>query len=220
VVFRSDVAEPGTLGHPETPERERTMSRVVLLISVSLDGFIEGPNRDIDWHIVDDELHWHFNGVLRHAGAFLDGRVTYALMAGYWPTADATPDAPAPVAEFARIWRETPKIVYSRTLERADWNTTIAREVVPAEIAALKARTRGDLFLGGAELAGTFLRHGLIDEFRIYVHPVLIGAGTPLFAPAPARIPLRLAERATFTSGVVMLRYLLPGAHADDSPGP
>lgn len=196
------------------------MSRIVLLISVSLDGFIEGPNRELDWQIVDDELHWHFNGVLRHAGAFLDGRVTYELMARVWPTADADPAAPAPVVDFARIWRETPKIVYSRTLERADWNTTIARELVPADIAALKARTRGDLFLGGAELAATFLRRGLIDEFRIYVHPVLIGVGKPLFAPAPAPIPLRLAERTTFASGVVMLRYLLADSDAGDGSAP
>ncbi len=187
------------------------MARVVLMISVSLDGFIEGPNRDIDWHVVDDELHWHFNDELRHAGAFLEGRVTWELMARFWPTADADPAAPAPVVDFARIWRETPKIVYSRTLRRAGWNTAIAREVVPAEISALKAEVSGDLFLGGADLAATFLRHGLVDELRLYVHPVLIGTGTPLFPAAVAATRLRLVDTRAFASGVVRLRHLLPG---------
>jgi len=182
------------------------------MISVSLDGFIEGPNREIDWHVVDDELHWHFNDELRHAGAFLDGRVTWELMARFWPTADADPAAPAPVVDFARIWRGTPKVVYSRTLQRAGWNTTIAREVVPADIAALKTEVSGDLFLGGADLAATFLRHGLVDELRLYVHPVLIGTGTPLFPAAVAPTRLRLVETRAFTGGVVMVRYLLPGA--------
>jgi len=186
------------------------MARVVLMASVSLDGFFEGPNREIDWGLVDDELHWHFNDELRHAGAFLEGRVTWELMARFWPTADADPAAPAPVVEFAGIWRGTPKIVYSRTLERAGWNTTIAREVVPAEINALKTQVSGDLFLGGAELAATFLRHGLVDELRLYLHPVLIGTGRPLFAAAVAPTRVRLVDSHAFAGGVVMLRYLLP----------
>jgi len=188
------------------------MARVVLMASVSLDGFFEGPNREIDWGLVDDELHWHFNDELRHAGAFLDGRVTWELMARFWPTADADPAAPAPVVEFAGIWRGTPKIVYSRTLQRAGWNTTIAREVVPAEIVALKTQASGDLFLGGADLAATFLRHGLVDELRLYVHPVLIGTGTPLFPASAAPTWLRLVDSRSFAGGVVRLRYLLPGA--------
>ncbi|CAM5688921.1 hypothetical protein SAURM35S_00876 [Streptomyces aurantiogriseus] len=107
------------------------MRKIVLMMSMSLDGYIEGPDRDISWHRVDDELHQHFNDTAREMGGFLDGRVTHELMAGFWPTADQDPEAPAPVAEFAAIWREKPKIVYSRTLQHADWNTTIVREVVP-----------------------------------------------------------------------------------------
>src|SRR5438552_7418933 len=98
------------------------MRRIVLMMSVSLDGYIEGPNRELDWHLVDDELHTHVNEVLSGMGAFLNGRVTYELMAGYWPTADADPSATAPMIEFARIWRDMPKVVYSRTLEGAEWN--------------------------------------------------------------------------------------------------
>jgi dihydrofolate reductase len=181
--------------------------RVVLMISVSLDGFIEGPNREIGWHLVDDELHRHFNDELRDAGAFLDGRITYELMADYWPTADADPAASDPVVEFARIWREMPKIVYSRTLDRAGWNTTVARDVIPAHIMALKVLPGGDLFVGGADLAATFMREHLIDEYRIYIHPVVLGAGKPLFAAGGPKVTLRLTQARTFRNGVVLLRY-------------
>ncbi len=183
------------------------MRRIVLFMSVSLDGFMEGPDHDISWHLVDDELHSHFNAELRRMGAFLDGRVTYELMARFWPTADADPANAGPVAEFAGIWRDMPKIVFSRTLERAEPNTVIRREVDVEEIRALKAQSGGDLTLGGADLAATFLRHDLVDEFRIYVHPVLIGGGTPLFPVSGARVPLRLVQTRAFTNGVVLLRY-------------
>ncbi|MEU2287927.1 dihydrofolate reductase family protein [Streptomyces sp. NPDC013178] len=183
------------------------MRKIVLMMSVSLDGYIEGPDRDISWHRVDEELHQHFNDTAREMGAFLDGRVTHELMADFWPTADQDPDASAPVVEFAAIWREKPKIVYSRTLQHADWNTTIVRDVVPEEVRALKEQPGGDLGLGGARLAAAFLRHGLVDEFRIYVHPVLVGAGTPLFSQGSAPADLRLVESRTFGNGVVLLRH-------------
>ncbi|MFI9355532.1 dihydrofolate reductase family protein [Streptomyces lydicus] len=183
------------------------MRKIVLMMSVSLDGFFEGPDRELDWHLVDDELHRHFNEQLAAMGAFLSGRVTYELMAGYWPTADADPSAGAPEAEFAAIWREMPKIVYSRTLPRADWNTTIAREVDVDEIEALKARPGGDLALGGADLAASFLRHDLVDEYRLYVHPVVLGRGRPLFPSADTRTGLTLTGTRTFGNGVVLLHY-------------
>jgi dihydrofolate reductase len=186
--------------------------KIVLWMGVSLDGYIEGPNREIDWHLVDDELHRHFNEVLGAMGAFLDGRVTYELMAEFWPTADADPASTPPMVEFARIWRDMPKLVFSRTLERADWNATVVREVVPDDIRRLKAEPDGDLALGGADLAATFLRHDLVDELRLYVHPVVLGAGKRLFPPLDARIPLRLAETRTFGNGVVLLHYRRPPA--------
>ncbi|MET9662675.1 dihydrofolate reductase family protein [Streptomyces sp. NPDC006510] len=183
------------------------MRKIVLMVSVSLDGYIEGPDREIDWHLVDDELHSHFNEQLRAMGGFLDGRVTYQLMADFWPTADADPSSSGPEAEFAGIWRDMPKIVFSRTLERADWNTTIMREVDAEEIRVLKARPGGDLCLGGADLAATFMRLDLIDEYHVYVHPVLIGRGKPLFPDSAVRTGLRLAGTREFGSGVVLLRY-------------
>jgi dihydrofolate reductase len=185
------------------------VGNVVLMMSVSLDGFIEGPGRDIDWHLVDDEVHSHFNEVLGGMGAFLSGRRTHELLAGFWPTADQDPDSSPPIVEFARIWRDTPKVVYSRTLEGAGWNTTVVREVVAEEVQALKARA-GDLALGGAELAAALLAQDLVDEYRIYVNPVRIGRGTPLFPPSDRRVQLRLAETRAFGNGVVLLHYRRP----------
>ena len=183
------------------------MRKVVLFMSVSIDGFFEGPNRELDWQRVDEDLHTHFNELLAGMGAFLDGRVTYELMAAFWPTADSDPAAPKPVVEFARIWREMPKIVYSRTLERADWNATIVPEVVVDEVLELKAQPGGDLVLGGADLAATFLRHDLVDEIRLYVHPVLLGRGHRLFREADKTLDLDLVESRAFGNGVVLVRY-------------
>ena len=149
-------------------------------------------------------------------GAFLDGRVTHELMADFWPTADADPSAPEPMAEFARIWRDMPKIVFSRTLQQADWNTTIKREVTVEDIMALKAQPGGDMALGGANLAATFRRLDLIDEYRISVHPVLIGRGRPLFQESDTRTYLELADTRAFGNGVVQLRYQRANA---PSPG-
>ena len=186
------------------------MRKIVLMLSVSLDGFFEGPNHELDWQLVDDELHEHFNEVLGAMGGFLSGRVTYELMAGFWPTADEDPTSTKPMVEFARIWREMPKIVYSTTLDHADWNATVVRDVVPAEVLKLKEQPGGDFALGGAGLAAAFMRYDLIDEHRLYVHPVLIGRGKRLFEPSDAKVDLRLAETRSFGSGVVLLRYERP----------
>ena len=194
------------------------MRRIVLVTSVSVDGYIEAPGRDISWHRVDDEVHQHFNEVLGAMGAFLEGRVTYELMEEYWPTADQDPASPPEIAEFAQIWRRTPKIVYSRTLEHVGPNVTLVRDVVAEEVQALKAQPGGDLVIGGARLAAEFHRLDLVDEFRIYVHPVLIGDGTPLFARDEARRPLRLIETRTFGNGVVLLRHERDRTEADAGP--
>jgi dihydrofolate reductase len=128
-------------------------------------------------------------------------------MAGFWPTADSDPSSTGPMVEFARIWRDMPKIVFSRTLERADWNTTVVRDVDPDQVRELKAQPGGDLVLGGADIAAAFMRHDLIDEYRLYVHPVVIGRGKPLFPAADTKLDLQLAEARTFGNGVVLLRY-------------
>jgi dihydrofolate reductase len=184
------------------------MGRIVMPVSVSLDGFHEGPDADLGWQVVDEELHTHFNEELAKMSAFLDGRVSYELMSEYWPTADQDPaSSPAEVA-FAKIWRDMPKVVYSRTLQDVGWNSRVEREVVPADVRAMADAAPGDLALGGARLAAAFRRSGLVDEYRLYVHPVVLGEGTPLFDPAEGPVRLALAETPrTFGSGVVLLRY-------------
>ncbi|WP_255951211.1 dihydrofolate reductase family protein [Streptomyces odontomachi] len=188
------------------------MRKISYMMGMSLDGFIEGPDRQIDWHVVDEDLHLHFNAYLASLGGFLHGRVVYELMADFWPTADQDPASSPATVEFAGIWRDKPKIVYSRTLERAEWNTTIVRDVVADEVRALKAEPGGDLSLGGADLAASFRALDLIDEYRVYVHPVVIGRGKPIFPQLDdyAPTPLRLTETKTFGNGVVLLNYSRP----------
>lgn len=111
-------------------------------MSVSVDGYMERPNREIDWQVVDDELLNHMVGWLARIGGFLEGRVTYELMADYWPAADQDPAAAPTAVDFAQIWRDMPKVVYSRTLERAGWNATVPHDVVPTEVLALKTAAR------------------------------------------------------------------------------
>jgi dihydrofolate reductase len=178
---------------------------VVASMSISLDGFIEGPQRQIDWHRVDEELHQHFNDTLRPMAAFLDGRRTYELMAEFWPTADADPDVTPSMADFAAIWRDMPKVVYSRTLTSADWNTTIRRDIDAGEVRELAVR--GDVAVGGAELITAFRERDLVDEYRVYVHPVLIGRGKRLFPESDAASDLRLVASRVFGNGVVLLHY-------------
>lgn len=183
------------------------MHKVVLTMSVSLDGYIEGPDRDISWHRVDEELHAYFNEHLAGMGAFLSGRVTHQLMADYWPAAGSDPESKPVEVEFSRIWVAKPKVVYSRTLQHADWNTTIEREVTREGVRRLQESATGDLALGGADLTATFLELDLIDEFEIYVHPVVLGRGKPLFPVTDRSLDLSLVESRAFGSGVVKLRY-------------
>jgi dihydrofolate reductase len=181
---------------------------VVLHSGISLDGFFEGEDADISWHRVDDELHQHMNDVLRPAAAFLEGRVTYELMESVWPTMDADPATTPVQAEFAGIWRAVPKVVYSRTLRAVGPNATLERDVVPDDVRALAARSDGDLVVGGAVLSARFLELGLVDEFRIYVHPVVVGGGRRLFGEGSPLTGLRLAGTHTFGNGVVLLHHV------------
>lgn len=182
------------------------MRKIVVMMSVSLDGYFEGPDRDISWHLVTDEIHRDFNDVLRPMSAFLHGRVMHEMMVDYWPTADQDPQITEPMREFAGVYREIPKFVYSTTFDDTAWNTTIVREVDPDEVRALKDQPGGDMGLGGADLAASFLKHDLIDEWRLYVHPVVVGAGRRLF-PEGVSIPLRLTETRVFDNGVLLTRY-------------
>ena len=119
------------------------MRKIILTMSISLDGYFEGPNREIDWHLVDEELHAHMNEWLGALGVFVDGRITYELMESVWPAAAEDPASHPPMAEFGRIWVGKPKILYSRTRSEAGWNTTVLHEVVPEDIAASRPGPRG-----------------------------------------------------------------------------
>ena len=157
--------------------------------------------------LVDEELHAFFNDEARAMSTFLYGRRMYELMAAYWPTADTDPSATPAMLEFARIWKDTPKIVFSRTLERVEWNSRLVRDDAAAEVARLKAQPGFDMDVGGPTIASTLMRSGLIDEYRLFVQPVILGAGTPFFPSLDDRIGLTLVETRTFGSGVVYLRY-------------
>ena len=194
------------------------MSRLIYSMMVSLDGFVARPNGDLDWVTVDEELHTFANDQAREHGAFLYGRRLYELMAAYWPTADRNPATPPVEVEFARIWKEKPKLVFSKTLNRVDWNSRLVRDVVADEIAGLKAESGGDLELGGPTLAASFIQLGLIDEYQPIVHPVVLGRGIPYFPPLETAIDLQLVETRRFASGVVYLRYRRAGEAQEPEP--
>jgi dihydrofolate reductase len=191
------------------------VGKLIYSMSVSLDGFVETPSRSLDWVNVDEELHAFFNDEAREVSAFLYGRRLYELMTEYWPTAEADPSATPTMVEFARIWKDKPKIVFSTSLERVEFNSRLVREKAADEVARLKAQPGFDMSVGGPKTAATFMPLGLIDEYRVCVHPVILGAGTRFFPPLDDRIGLKLLETRTFGSGVVFLRYEIGSASAE-----
>jgi dihydrofolate reductase len=179
-------------------------NKITVWMQMSLDGRTEGPGGAFDWAFVGGDLHRHFVDTLRDAGTFLYGRKVYEMMAYFWPTADEQPDATEMQVAYAKIWKPMPKLVFSRGLEKADWNSTVVREIGPD----LRERLDGDAYLfGGAEVVHAFAQHDLIDEYQIFVHPVILGGGTPLFPDLPARQGMSLVEARTFDGTVAGLRY-------------
>ena len=182
------------------------MRKLIYSMAVSLDGYIAGPDGEIDWSAPDEELHRFHNQQTRELGAHLCGRRLYEVMV-YWETADEKPSAPDHELEFARIWKNVPKIVFSKTLEKVEGNARLVRDSVAEEVAKLKGQPGKDLAVGGAGLAATLTKLGLIDEYRLFVSPVVLGGGTPYFPALDERINLELAETQTFGSRVVYVRY-------------
>ena len=183
------------------------MGKLIYSLNVSLDGFVETVDHSLDWAVPDDELHTWFNDQSRTLDASLYGRRLYEVMAAYWPTAESDPAATEPMLEFARIWNATPKIVFSTTLDSVGPGCRLVAGDVGERLAELRSEFHGDLDVGGPTLASAFIERGLVDEYRIVVHPVILGAGTPLFPALHDRIGLRLLETHTFGSGVVYLGY-------------
>ena len=183
------------------------MRKMIYSMGVSLDGFIAGPDGRFDWSAPDEELHRFHNQQTREIGAHLCGRRLYEEMV-YWETADQNPSAPEHVLEFARIWQAIPKIVFSTTLEHVEGNARLATKGIAEEVAALKEQPGKDLAVGGAGLAAGLIELGLVDEFGLFVNPVVVGGGKPFFPDLEGRIELELVETRTFGSRVVYLRYL------------
>ncbi len=181
------------------------MRKLVLAINVSLDGFAD--------HTVavaaDDEHHRFFSRLLDDTDIALFGRVTYQLMESYWPHAHEDPIATKGVLEFADKFNKIPKIVFSRTLQKAEWaNTKLIKDNMVEEVVRLKQQQGKNISLGGISISQEFMRRGLIDDYWLVVQPVIVGKGKPLFDNLNGRIGLKLVETKAFKSGVVALHYL------------
>ena len=183
------------------------MGKLIYNFNVSLDGFVETVDHRLDWTVPDDDLLSWFSDLTRPLSAHLYGRRLYELMAAHWPTAASDPAATEPVLEYARIWNATPKIVFSTTLDSVGPDSRLVAGDVGDRLAELRSEFPGDFDLGGATLASAFIARGLVDEYRIVVHPVILGDGTRLFPPLEERVGLRLLETQTFGSGAVYLGY-------------
>ena len=181
------------------------MRKIIVSEYVTLDGFFAGPKGEIDWFVWDEETAQYARDLANSIDAILFGRVTYELMANYWPT-------PAPAAEepvITNFMNNTPKIVFSKTLEKAAWkNTIVIKEIKKEEILKMKQQPGKNMVIyGSGSIVSTFTELGLIDEYHIFVNPVVLGNGKPLFKDLKDRINLKLLKTKTFSSGNVLLIY-------------
>ncbi|MFN8453196.1 MAG: dihydrofolate reductase family protein [Anaerolineae bacterium] len=185
------------------------MRKVVVFMHISLDGFAAGPNGELDWISYNEELERYAEEVVSTVGSPLYGRVTYHMMESYWPTVLTDPAASKHALEHAQWVENVPKIVFSKTLDQVEWNNTrLIKNNIAEEVAKLKQQPGKDLVIFGSPgLTHTFMRLGLIDEYRLTVNPVILGRGIPLFKNINDRIDLKLLETKTFQSGVIGLHY-------------
>jgi len=181
------------------------MRKVFLFNMTTLDGFFAGPNQDISWHNVDDEFNEFAIDQLKEVDTLLFGRVTYQLMASYWPTELAISDDPV----VAGLMNSMLKIVFSRTLDKVEWNNTrLVNSNAAEELSKLKQQPGKEIAIfGSSDLAVTFAERGLIDEYRIIINPVFLGKGTPLLKGIIEKLNLNLLKSRTFKSGNVLLHY-------------
>jgi dihydrofolate reductase len=186
-------------------------ARLIYSAICSLDGYVADERGNFDWAAPDDEVHGHVNELMRSIGTHLYGRRLYETMM-YWERFEASPHQQDVSTEFAGLWRDADKVVYSRTLEEVSTpRTTLERSFDPAAVRRRKRRADRDLLIGGATLAGDALRSdGLVDELHLYLHPVLVGGGTRAL---PDGVPrrLELLDERRFTSGVVHLHHRVLG---------
>ncbi|GLB69591.1 dihydrofolate reductase family protein [Arthrobacter mangrovi] len=190
------------------------MRRLSYGMNVTLDGYIaaHGPSRtsppdDISWSVPSDDLFQWWLDRERANSLSLYGRKLWETMSSYWPSGDQQPNATSAQIEFARNWRDTPKVVFSSTIDKVDWNTRLVAGDAAAEITRLKAEDGGPIAIGGATLARSAMRAGLIDEYLLVTHPVLVGGGTPFFAALDSWVNVDLVETKAFPGGVLLTRY-------------
>ncbi|MEV7959988.1 dihydrofolate reductase family protein [Streptomyces sp. NPDC058316] len=183
------------------------MRSVTYSMSVSLDGYIVGPDGDFNWTAPAEEVFRSWIDEIREVDVHLLGRRLYETML-YWETADQDPSLDDSMLEWAAIWKRLPKVVFSTTLSAVQGNARLASGGLAEEIARLRAEPgEGDIAIGGATLAAEAAASGLIDEYRARVYPVLVGGGIPFFPQHERRVDLELVETRTFSSRVVHLRY-------------
>lgn len=183
------------------------MRKLTFAMNVSLDGYIAAPGGDLGWSVPSDELFQWWSDRVGTTGLALYGRRLWETMSSHWPTADKQPGATPAAIQYAGRWRDMPKVVFSSTAGAVDWNTRLVTGDAVAEITRLKAEGVGPMDIGGATLAATAMRAGLIDEYAIVTHPVLVGGGTPFFTALDKWVNLTLVETRTFPDGVALTRY-------------
>ncbi len=182
------------------------MARLIYSALVSLDGFVADKSGNFDWALPDEAVHTFVNDLERSAGTHLYGRRMYEVMTA-WETLGSEPDDPAYIRDFAAIWRAADKIVYSRTLEAASTaKTRIERDFDPESVRHMKAELHDDILIAGPTLAAEAIEAGLVDEYRLFVFPVVVGGGLS-FLPGRIRLDLTLLDEHRFSSGVVYLGY-------------
>ena len=182
------------------------MARLICSGITSLDGYVADEDGSFDWSAPDQEVHTFVNDLQRPVGTYLYGRRMYEVMVA-WETM-ALAGLPPYIQDFANLWRAADKIVYSRTLPAvSSGRTRIERGFDPEAVRRLKASSEADITVGGPMLAGQAIRAGLVDEWHLFVVPMVVGGGTP-FLPDDVRLRLELVDEGRFDSGVVHLRYL------------
>lgn len=181
------------------------MRKIIVFENVTVDGFMAGPDGDIDWAIRDDEVTQNSREGQEVTDLFMFGRITYDMMASFWPTPVAQSINPV----FANALNNTPKIVFSRTMGKPDWqHTTVLKELTTEEILHIKQEPGNNIMIfGSGSLVEQLTNLGLIDEYHLMVNPVLLGKGKPLFNNVRNRLNLKLFNTRTFRSGIVLLQY-------------
>ena len=189
------------------------MRKLTFAMNVSLDGYVAAPGDDLGWSVPSAELFQWWSDRVGETSLASYGRKLWQTMSSYWPSADQQPDATPAQLEYARRWVDMPKIVFSSTPSAVGWNTRLVTGDAVSEITVLKSEDGGPMDIGGATLAAAAMRAGLIDEYVLVTHPVLLGSGTPFFVALDNWVNLNLVASHTFPDGVLLTRYETSATH-------